>query len=105
VLLAYWDYSTEDQGQQSLFEVVGVMACLPGFPSQAGWTNAADEWAWSPLIVSGASCGSDDEESEAFSMPHTIPGVGFERQLRLPLWYKWQGAKCRPPCLAYSIFK
>jgi hypothetical protein len=31
--LAYSDYSAEDQGSHTLFEVVGVMACIPGFPA------------------------------------------------------------------------
>jgi hypothetical protein len=48
----------------------------------------ADEWARSPLAVSGASYDPSDEEAEAFSMACVIPGVSFELLLRLPLWYK-----------------
>jgi hypothetical protein len=57
-------------------------------PSHAGQTNAADEWAWSPLRVSGASCGPDDEEAKAFSMTQMILGMGFEWLLQLPMWYR-----------------
>jgi hypothetical protein len=61
--------------------------CIPN-TNHAKRTNAVDEWTWSPLAMSGASCGPGDEEAEAFSMPHTIPGVGFEWPLWLNLWYK-----------------
>jgi hypothetical protein len=38
----------------------------------------ADEWAWSPLIVSEALCNLDDEEAKAFIMPRMILGMGFK---------------------------
>jgi hypothetical protein len=57
-------------------------------PNHVVWTNVADEWARSPLAVSGASYDPSDEEAEAFSMACVIPGVSFELLLRLPLWYK-----------------
>jgi hypothetical protein len=34
--LAYWDYSIEDQGPQTLFRVVGMMAQIPGCPAMLG---------------------------------------------------------------------
>jgi hypothetical protein len=57
-------------------------------PSHAGQANAADEWAWSPLVVSEASCSPDDEEVEALSTPCMIPSVGLEWLHRFSLWYK-----------------
>jgi hypothetical protein len=47
-------------------------------PSHAGWTNGADEWAWSPLAVSGVSCGLVDEEVEGLSKPRMILGERFK---------------------------
>jgi hypothetical protein len=47
-------------------------------PSHAGWTNGADEWAWSPLAVSGVSCGLVDEEVEVLSKPRMILGERFK---------------------------
>jgi hypothetical protein len=35
-LLAYWDYSSDDQGPHTLFEVVGVMTHIPGCPAMPG---------------------------------------------------------------------
>jgi hypothetical protein len=51
-------------------------------PCRAGWIDAVDVWARSPLEVSGALCGLDGENAEAFSTPHTIPGVGSERSFQ-----------------------
>jgi hypothetical protein len=48
-------------------------------PSLAGRTNVDDEWFWSLLAVSGVLCNPDDKQVEELSMPHMIPGVGFER--------------------------
>jgi hypothetical protein len=50
-------------------------------PHHVGRTNEPNEWAESPLAVSGVLCDPDDEEAMAFSMSHTISVVGFERPL------------------------
>jgi hypothetical protein len=52
------------------------------------WTNMANKWARSPLVVSEVSCCQDDEEVEVLSMPRMIPSVGFERPPWFPLRYK-----------------
>jgi hypothetical protein len=72
VSLVYWGYSIEDQGSCILFEVIGVMAHIPGYSATSG--GPTDEWARSLAAVSGASCGLDGEEAEAFSMPQTSLG-------------------------------
>jgi hypothetical protein len=36
VSLAYWDYSAEDQGPHTLFEVVGVMARIRSYLATLG---------------------------------------------------------------------
>jgi hypothetical protein len=36
VSLAYWDYSTENQGSRTLFRVLGVMAHIPGCLAMLG---------------------------------------------------------------------
>jgi hypothetical protein len=38
--------------------------------------------------VNGALHGLDGEEVEAPNAPRTIPDVGFEQPLCVPLWYK-----------------
>jgi hypothetical protein len=53
-----------------------------------GQTNAGDEWAHHPLIVSGVSHGLEGEKAEVLCMLHMILSVGFEWPLQLPLWYK-----------------
>jgi hypothetical protein len=50
-------------------------------PNHTGQANAADEWVWSPLAVSGVSHSPDDEDVEVITMPHMIPSVGLERPL------------------------
>jgi hypothetical protein len=104
--LVYWDYFIEDQGLRTLFEVVGVMAHIPGCPAVLGGSMLADEWARSPLTVSMVSRGLDGDEAKALSTPRTIPGMDLEWPLRFLLWYKWRGARCQspPPPLAISIF-
>jgi hypothetical protein len=34
--LACWDYSVEDQGPRTLFEIVGMMAHIPSCPTTLG---------------------------------------------------------------------
>jgi hypothetical protein len=34
--MVYWDYSAEDQGSHTLFEVVGMMARILGCPTTPG---------------------------------------------------------------------
>jgi hypothetical protein len=34
--LAYWNYSTQEEGPRTLFEVMGVMARIPGCPTMPG---------------------------------------------------------------------
>jgi hypothetical protein len=46
-------------------------------PHHTGWTNAADEWAWSSFAVIRVPGSPDGEEAEAFSTPRMITGVGF----------------------------
>jgi hypothetical protein len=58
------------------------------FPHHAGWINAADEWARSPLIVSGMSCSLDGEEAKALSTPRTILSMDLEWLLWYLLRYK-----------------
>jgi hypothetical protein len=87
--LVYWDYFIEDQGLRTLFEVVGVMAHIPGCPAVLGGSTLADEWARSPLTVSTVSRGLDGDEAKALSTPRTIPGMDLEWPLRFLLWYKW----------------
>jgi hypothetical protein len=60
------------------FRSRGHVSSHSWLPSHAGQATAADEWAWSPLAVSEVSCGLDNEEVEALSMPRTIPGVGLK---------------------------
>jgi hypothetical protein len=38
----------------------------------------ADEWAWSPLAVSGVPRGSDDKEAEELSTPCMIMDVDLK---------------------------
>jgi hypothetical protein len=99
--LAYLDYSAENQGSHTLFEVVGMMALIPGCPATLG------ESAWlmsgpGPHPVTGVSCGLNDEEVEALSMLCMIPCVGFERPLRFALRYEWQGRGVRPLTLLFQ---
>jgi hypothetical protein len=54
----------------------------------AGLTNAVDRWAQTPLVVSRVSHSLDGENAEAFGIQHTILGVGFDRPLQLPPWFK-----------------
>jgi hypothetical protein len=62
-------------------------------PLHAGRIDIVDMWARSPLDVSGALCGLDDEKVEVPSTLRTIPDVGSERSLQFTLWYKSQGTK------------
>jgi hypothetical protein len=101
--LAYLDYSAENQGSHTLFEVMGMIAHIPSCPATLG----ASAWLMSgpgPHPVNGLSCGPNDEEAKALSMPRMIPCVGFERPLQFALRYEWQGRGVEPPYLAISIF-
>jgi hypothetical protein len=44
-------------------------------PHHAGQTNAANEQAWSPLTVSGVSCGVGGKKDESLTVDD--PGRGF----------------------------
>jgi hypothetical protein len=55
---------------------VGSPSWLPNHVRRA---DAADEWAWSPLVVNGVPCGQDDNKAEMLSTSCTIPGVGLDR--------------------------
>jgi hypothetical protein len=43
--------------------------------------DAADQWAQSPLTVSGVLCCENGRKVEAPSMLRTISGMGFDRPL------------------------
>jgi hypothetical protein len=51
-------------------------------PRHVQWNNVVDVRAQSPLSVSGALRCLDGENTEAPSMPRTIPGVGSKRPLQ-----------------------
>jgi hypothetical protein len=40
--------------------------------------NAADEWAWSPLVVSGVLHDPDDEWVKILRTPRMIPVIGLK---------------------------
>jgi hypothetical protein len=46
-------------------------------PNHARRTSVADEWAWSPLAVSGAPSSPGGEHPTTLGTPRTIPGVGL----------------------------
>jgi hypothetical protein len=66
-------------------------------PHHAERIDIVDVWVQFPLILSGTLRGLDGEKAEVPSMPHTIPGVGSERPLRLSQWYKLRVPN-RLPC-------
>jgi hypothetical protein len=50
-------------------------------PNYTRWTNAADEWAWSPLVVSGVPGDRGVEQPTTLGTLHMIPDVGHEWSL------------------------
>jgi hypothetical protein len=87
VTLIFLDHCIKDRGFRSSFRVMGVWSHLPGCPKCLWQANAADEWAWSPLVVSGEPSGPGDEQPEMLSTPRMIPVVGLERGHLEPLWF------------------
>jgi hypothetical protein len=47
-------------------------------PSNAGWTNTADEWAWYPLVVRGALDDWGVERPVMLATSCMISGTGHE---------------------------
>jgi hypothetical protein len=47
-------------------------------PNYTGWTNVADEWVCSPLVVSGVPGDWGVEQPATLGTLHTIPDVGHE---------------------------
>jgi hypothetical protein len=69
-------------------------------PRHIRWIDVVTIWARPPYAVSGPLHGLDDEEAEAPSMSHIIPGTGS----KLSLWFSAmvQIVRCRTAHLALS---
>jgi hypothetical protein len=76
--LAYWDHFTENQGSHTFFEDMAVMAHVPSYPATLGGPTRLTTRPGPHSLIRH---GPDNDEAEAFRMPHMILGVGFEQPL------------------------